>query len=305
MNKKLLALFLIVSLFFMAAQCGTTTKKESTGTFTGGSKGIEISFKDTAPVSEFQQSDSVPITIVLKNSGEFDLGIGTAKAKIFGVNLDNFGIATKTYKGSTGPLKGVSAINPEGSQQEINFGNMKYKIEIPGNEVKYPLKAKVCYPYETKTFSTVCMRSKSLESETGCSLDKEKIVSGDVSSGPIQVTSLMEETRGSEQVKFSIKIENKGSGEVYSANSDCETLDKDTIKKLDNKNKINYEIINPQGVKCGSSESNKGEITLVNNVYTLTCWKTVDSVIEDKLNIKLDYVYISETTKEIKVYKTI
>lgn len=304
MSKKLLALFLIVSLTFMAAAC-TTQTKESTGTFIGGAKGIDISFKETAPVSEFQQSDSVPVTIILKNTGEYDLGTGVAKVKIFGVNLDNFGIITKTYKSASGPLKGVSSINPEGSMQEVKFENMKYKIDIPGNEVTYPLKAKVCYPYETKTFSTVCMRSKSLESETGCSLDKEKIVSGDVSAAPVQVTSLMEETRGSDQVKFTIKIENKGSGEVYAANSDCEAMDKDSIKKLDNKNKISYEIVNPQGVKCGSSESNKGEITLVSNIYTLTCWKTVDSVIEDKLNIKLNYIYISETTKDIKIYKTI
>ena len=309
MNNKVLALFLIFSLLFVAAQCGTTTPKDTATTFIGGSNGVEIAFKETAPIAEFQQTDSVPLTVVLKNKGESDLITGAAKVKLFWVNLDSFSIATNTYKGTSGPLKKVSSISPEGSEQEVNFENIKYKLQIPGNEVNYALKAKVCYPYETDTFASLCIRSKLLEKEVGCTLDEgknaERIKTGDVSSAPIQVTSLTEKTRGSDQVQFAIKIENKGTGKVYTANSDCEALDKDTIKKLDSENKISYEITNPAGVKCGSSETNKGDITLVNNAYTLNCWKTVDSVYEDKLNLKLNYVYISDTTKNIKIFKTI
>ncbi|MDD5650350.1 MAG: hypothetical protein PHF86_08040 [Candidatus Nanoarchaeia archaeon] len=309
MDKKFIVLLLICSILFIGASCQTGTNTNTQGVFISGIKGIDISFKETAPVSEFQQKDSVPVVLILKNLGGYDLGAGSAKAKLFGVNLDNFGITTKTYKGTSLPLKGVSTLNPEGSEQEVNFGNMNYKLEVPGESVPYTFKAKVCYPYETKTYVNVCMRSKELEKEVGCALAEgkngERIKSGDVSAGPIQVTSITEETRGNNQVKFAIKIENKGNGKVYAINSDCETMDKDTIKKLDSENKITYEITNPVGIQCGSAETNKGEVTLVNNVYTLNCWKTIDSVYEDKLNIKLDYVYISDTSKDIKIFKTL
>lgn len=310
MNKQIIALFLICSLLFISAECSSTAKRPTTsGGFISGTQGVTIAFKETAPVSEFQQKDNVGVTLILKNLGESDLAAGSAKVKLFGVNLDNFGITTKTYKGTSLPLRAVSNLNPEGSEQEVSFGNINYKLDIPSENVVYTLQAKVCYPYETKTFVNVCMRSKSLEKEVGCSLAEgksgERIVAGDVSAAPIQVTSITEETRASDQVKFAIKIENKGNGKVYATNSDCESLDKDPIKKLDNENKIAYEIVNPTGVKCGSSETNKGEVTLVNNVYTLNCWKTIDSVYEDKLNIKLNYVYISDVSKDIKIFKTL
>lgn len=311
MDKKNLALVLVFSIMFMAAQCGTTQQTTKGGTFIGGTDGVKISFKSTM-VSEFQQSDSVPVNIVLTNKGENDLGIGEAKVKLFGVDLANFGLSgAKTYKGTSGALKKVSSINPEGSEQEINFGSMKYIQQVVGNDISYTLRAKVCYPYKTYVFSGVCMTSKALETVgTGtCSLTGEKIAKGDVSSAPIQITSITEETRGSDQIKFNIKIENKGDGNVYSATSNCNDLE-DTIKALDNKNKVTYEIIAPSDIKCGSAEASKGEFTLVADSkgatsYTLTCWKSVSDVYEDKLNIQLSYIYISETTKQIKIYKTL
>lgn len=312
MNKKILALVLVFSIMFMAAECGKTQTKVTGGTFISGTDGVKISFKDTM-VSEFQQSDSVPVNIILQNKGENDLIAGEAKVKLFGVDLANFGLSSaKSYKGTSGALKKVSSINPEGSEQEVNFGNMKYAQQVVGSDISYTLRAKVCYPYKTEVLAGVCMTSKEFEKvETGiCSLAGEKIVKGDVSSAPVQITSITQETRGSEQVKFSVKIENKGDGNIYSITSNCDELDKDSIKALDKKNKVTYEVLAPRDVKCGSAEASKGEITLVAGEkgatsYTLTCWKNVDDVYEDKLNIRLSYIYISETTKEIKIYKTL
>jgi len=312
MNKKVLALMIVFSIMFIAVQCGKTQTKTTGGTFISGTDGVKISFKDTM-VSEFQQSDSVPVNVILQNKGENDLIAGEAKVKLFGVDLANFGLSSaKSYKGTTGALKGISSINPEGSEQEVNFGNMKYAQQVVGSDISYTLRAKVCYPYKTNALSGVCMTSKEFEKvETGiCSLSGEKITKGDVSSAPVQITSITEETRGSEQVKFNIKIENKGDGNIYSITSNCDELDKDSIKALDKKNKVSYEVLAPTNVKCGSAEASKGEITLVAgdkgaSSYTLTCWKTVDDIYEDKLNIRISYIYISETSKQIRIYKTL
>lgn len=318
MDKKILASLLVFSIMFIAAQCGTTQPTNTGGTFSGGTNGVKVSFKDTM-VSEFQQSDSVPVNVVLTNKGENGLNAGDAKVKLFGLNLVNFGLTSAgLYKGTSGELKGVSSINPEGSEQEVSFGNMKYNQQVLGNDVTFslatnnPLRAKVCYPYKTNSLSNVCIKSEALgRAVTGsCSLDGEKLAKGDVSSAPIQITSITEKTRGSDQVQFNIKIENKGDGDVYSINSNCEELDKDSIKALDNKNKITYEIVAPINVKCGSAEASKGEITLIAGdkgatSYTLTCWEKVTDIYSDQLSIKLSYMYISQTTKDIKIYKTL
>src|SRR3990167_8667458 len=139
MDKKILGLIIVISIMFMAAQCGTKEPTGTGGTFSGGTEGVKISFKDTM-VSEFQQSDSVPVNVVLQNKGEDDLNAGETKVKLFGVDLANFGLSSaKTYKGTSGPLKGVSSINPEGSEQEVIFGSMKYAQPVVGNDISYTL----------------------------------------------------------------------------------------------------------------------------------------------------------------------
>lgn len=300
-KSSILILFVICSLVFISADC-QNKKDPGTGTFLGGTQGVTLAFKSSSPVSNFQQKDTVPVKVDLKNVGEFDLMAGEAKVKIFGINHANFGLeSAANYKGTAGILRGKSEFFPEGGTQTIDFGSMKYKLPISG-DTPYKIWAKVCYPYETKATVNVCMTSTNLQDQTTCSIAGEKIIARDVSGAPIQITSITQELRGANQVKFNIKIENKRAGKVFLPGSDCTKLE-ENIENLDKKDQVIIEFTNPTDIKCGQEDSNKATINLIGNVGTLICYKDVTNFYEEKLNIRLNYVYISEISKDIKISK--
>ncbi|MDD5133076.1 MAG: hypothetical protein PHD81_02900 [Candidatus Nanoarchaeia archaeon] len=303
--KSSILIFLVIcSLVFISADCGGKTPTGA-GTYLGGTQGVTLAFKASSPVPTLQQKDTVPVKVDLKNLGEFDLQIGEAKAKIFGINLANFGLTSAgNYKGTPGILRGKSEFFTEGGTQTVDFGNLKYSLPISGELEKYTLRAKVCYPYQSKATVNVCMTSANLQDQTTgiCSITEEKVAAGDISGAPVQITSITQELRGANQVRFNIKIENKGGGKVFLSGSDCTKLE-ENIENLDKKDQVVVIVTNPTDIKCGQEDSNKATINLIGNTGTLICYKDVTNPYVEKLNINLDYIYISETSKEVTIYK--
>ncbi|MEK6834695.1 MAG: hypothetical protein AABX61_00340 [Nanoarchaeota archaeon] len=304
MKKHFILIFLSLLLVLSGCSQQSTTK---TGTFLGGTNGVSIELVNLAPPSQFSQNDSVKIKVLLKNNGETKIATGNAKARIFGVELSNFGL-TSGYRSTLGPLEAQGEFTKEGGQQEIDFGNIKYKLPIINSDV-FTLRARLCYPYQTKASVDVCIKS-SLSQESGeqiCDVTGEKIGAGSVSGAPIQITSITEQTRSSDQVRFDIVIENKGKGEVYPVTSRCEDLD-DEIKRVEVKNQLNVKVNSPVGVLCSfrsGEPSAEGVITLDSTgKETLSCWKNVDETVQDKLSLTLNYVYRDQATKQITIYQS-
>lgn len=298
---------IIVAVLLLAVGC-KTTNTSTTGPFTGGVAAVSIEFNNLAPPTKMDQGKDTPIRVTLRNKGEYDLIEGKAKVKIYGINLADFGL-TAGYKGTPGKLGGIGEFTQEGGRQEIDFGKMNYKPSVV-NSQDFDVFAKLCYPYQTKALVDVCMKS-TISEEAGesevCSLTGEKVKSGQVSAAPIQVTSLTQSTRGSNQVRFDMTIENKGTGNVFLASSDCAALD-DEMKRLDSKDKVNVEILKPLGVQCrfvSGDDTNKGVISLENGVGELSCWKDVEETFKDQIGIMLSYVYTDTTSKTITVYEKV
>ena len=304
MKKYSILLFLTLIIFI----AGCTPKENGTpaGTFIGGTEGVGIEFVSLAPPSSFSQDDQVSLRILLTNKGETRVQTGNAKARIFGINLENFGLQN-IYKSNLGPIEAQGEFTATGGEQEINFGQIRYTPSII-NQESFTLRARLCYPYQTLVKTDVCIQSLiSQESQSEvCSLTGEKVVSGSVSGAPVQVTSITEQTRGNDQVRIDIKIENKGLGEIYSIDSKCEDLD-DDIKRFDNKDKIKIKVKSPLDVKCGfrtGEPSSEGFVTLdENKAATLSCWKNVNEPIVDKLDLQLDYLYRDQATKQVIIYQ--
>ncbi len=308
MNKKLVITILMTLVLFIAAECGSD-KEEVQTPFIGGTEGVVMSFKETSPTSSFQKDDQVPIVVVLKNKGEHDLKSGDVNVRLFGLNLENFNLQNaRNYNTLNDDLRGADKeFFPEGGEEELNLGTLNYKLDVVGGLEKHTLSARACYPYQTTGVVDVCIKSELAEdvAEGICSLEGEKVSKGFVSKAPVQITSITEETRGRSQVKFNIKIENQGTGTVYSIDSNCQELEDNSIKKLDNKDKIKITITNPEDIKCGPEESNEVEVTLNNNQYVLTCWSNAEDTYKTKLTAKLDYLYLSEISKELTIYSTV
>jgi len=299
-----IAIVMLLSFFILIFGCSQTTEEKSTGTFTGGVNGVSIAFVDLAPPKTFDEGNSVPVKVVLKNKGEYDLAAGSAKARIFGVNLDNFGL-TKAYLSTAGALRGVGEFNSEGGQGEIDFGDAQYALPVTNSE-EFIFRARVCYPYQTRVLSSVCVAAASSVDNEACSIDGEKIIKGDVSAGPIQVSSLKEQTRGSQQIRFDLALENKGGGEVYNPSSNCEDLDED-VSRLSNENKVRLEIINPVTVKCDFKDKEPGNSGIVEfkmGKASLSCWMDVnDEPYSERLSIKLDYLYRDDVSVGVRIFE--
>ena len=303
MKKYIIIIFLALLLIFSG--CAKKDTNEKIATYYGGIDGVSISFKEIAPPDQFDQGKEVPVAVLLKNKGEYDIVSGNAKAKIYGINLDTFNLLNE-YRGTNGILRGKGEFNIEGGEREITFGNLKYDEEII-NSRDFEIRARACYPYQTKTDIPVCIKS-SISEETGsnvCNIGEEKVTEGTVSGAPIQVTSITEKTRGSNQVRFDIKIENKGAGNVYSNDVTCDQLEDDTVN-LQNKNKIFLEVINPLDVTCAfrsGEDSDKGYIELSNNEAVISCWVEAQDTYTDYLRLTLSYMYTETTSKKVTIFE--
>ena len=308
MNKSHIFSFaFLFTVLFIAGCQGGDSNSGGLGTFMGGVEGVSVQFVDLAPPKTFDEDDSVSVKVMLKNKGEFDLVSGSAKARIFGVNLDNFGL-TREYKGTSGSLRGVGEFNTEGGQAEIDFGNALYALPVINSE-DFTFRARVCYPYQTRILSDVCIASAlALESnaDIACDVAGDKIQTGDVSGAPIQVTSITEQTRGSNQVRFDLVIENNGKGEVFNPGVDCETLEAD-VSRLSNQDKVMLEIINPTGIVCDFKDkepSSSGIVELKTGKATISCWMDVnDEPYVDRLSLKLDYLYRTDTSTPVRIFQ--
>lgn len=299
---------IIIALSFLIILSGCKSNQPTTkGSFLGGTDGVEISFVNLFPPSQFSQNDSnIQVKVLLKNKGETRVATGNAKSRIFGINLDTFGL-TQDYRATLGPLEGRSESSP-GDEKEIELGTIKYKGSII-NSQDSTLRARLCYIYQTKSDLQICLKSI-LSQEAGntiCDLNGEKVTKTGVSSAPIQITSVKEQTTGSDQVRLDVVIENKGKGEVFPVNSDCKDLD-DEIKRVQNKNRVNVRIDEPVGIKCSfrtGEPSNEGIITLDSTgKATLSCWTAVEEPKVDHLKLFLDYVYRDQATKQVTIYET-
>lgn len=305
MMKKILLVLFFASLLILSG----CEKEDSSNTlitsFYGGNEGVSIEFKEIAPPDQINQGEEIPVAVLLRNKGEYNILSGNAKAKIHGINLEVFNLPSE-YKGTIGILRGKGEFNIDGGEQEISFGNLKYNEEIV-NSRDFTIRAKVCYPYQTKAEIPICIKtSRSKEAGEGvCSEDGEKVEEGSVSSAPIQVTSVKEILRGSNQVRFDITIENKGAGDVYAHNSACDDLD-DDIKRLNYKNKILLEVTNPNEVKCSfrtGEENSRGVIELDNGKRIISCTLDAEDTYEDDLRLTLGYMYTDITSKQITIYE--
>ncbi len=299
---KKYAIIFLIALLLIFSGC-TKKNEEKTTPFYGGTGGVSIEFNKIAPPEEFDQNQEVPIVVTLKNSGEYEILAGNAKAELYGINHELFN-TPEGYKTTNGILRGKGEFNLEGGEREINFGNLKYTGEIV-NSREQPIRARVCYPYQTRTEIPVCIKSSlSTESEV-CSTDGEKVSPGFVSSAPIQVTSVTEKTRGSNQIRFDIKVQNQGTGRVYSTDTTCEELKDENVQQIKS-DKIYLEITDPSDVTCGfrsGEDSNKGYIELDNNERVISCWMDAEDTYTETLRLTLSYIYTETTSKQVTIFE--
>jgi hypothetical protein len=300
--KKFLFMFLIVLL--LVSSCNQEDNVEiSKGPFVGGSNGLSLSFVEGAPSTEFLQGENVPVKLFLKNNGEYDLGADLIETRLYGVHMSSFSLNSDwTIIGSV--INGIQkGIDEEGVERIVDIGQINYVPNVDGF-VESTLFAKICYPYQTRASIDICVNSKEIEDsgvESVCEITGEKIKSGSVSSGPIQITSFTETFESRDGLNFKIKLENKGTGNVYVPEIICSELGvaSDILKE----DKI-Y-IIFPEDITCfflDGEESNEGYVKI--GETSLSCHLDVENTGSNYrriIELFVDYKYIESTSIDLSI----
>lgn len=299
MNKKYMIFVFVIALIFLFG-CAKDGADEVGERFQGTSEGVSLAFVSGKPLSQFSRGDSVPVEVILKNGGEFDIPEGDAEVKLFGINLKTFDLP-EDYKRVDRELHGIVAFEEPG-EARVNFGDLKYDEDIISKSYSFTLRAKACYRYQTNLESSICVgttESTEAGGERVCVIEGEKIKSGDVSSAPIQITSLTEKLIGKDKLQIKFVIKNQGNGDVYLPETNCALPGEEGQLKVD---------VNPDDLQCffdNVEKSDRGITSLEEGAETIICYRTVsvgEEFYEDKINIKLVYKYIDRADTTFKVF---
>jgi len=307
--KKLFFSFIFVIILISSCSQNEEVQVESSDAFIGGSKGVEVSFLEGAPVNEFVAGESVPVVVSLKNSGEYDLAGNSLEVRLWGLDMEAYGLSSE-YKIVNCELRGIKkGLIEEGSETILEMGDMNYLGSI-ANSLDVTLRSEICYPYKTKANLNVCISSNSIsndEEEFACTISGNKVKSGSVSSGPIQLTSLTQQFEGNNNLVFKFKLSNSGEGNVYSLGNSCTELIDSSAERL---NEDIVHITLPEDFSCfftGGEESNEGDVRLISSEKIFTCYLEVENQgfsFERNLEVILDYKYTQTSKVDFKILES-
>jgi hypothetical protein len=313
MKKTYFSIFFVISIvLFMGAACNNADTNLS-GAYVGGVSGLDLSFVESEPPAEVldDNSEGFSISVLLKNIGEYDIGIGKIKTTLSGINIADFQIQDAT-KVSENLLDGVKKDGNDkipGGEEQIIY-DAKYKPDL-NQDFDTGIKASICYQYGTKTLTKLCLLKDPTRRATAgdvCNVKSEKIVQN--SGAPVHIISLIETPSGKDSIRITFDVENIGSGIVYSRNAfdsgDC-------LNKEDGKDYVHVKVL-PTGnlrVQCAKlNNANEGDVRLMTDgKASVTCEidtsNLQDLPYENPVNINLEYYYYNYITQNFKVVNAI
>jgi hypothetical protein len=325
MNKKLILIFIVVSLFLTG--CGVRPTDDRPITDVDVRKGIEglnMKFVRNAPPDRVFEHDVFPMAVELKNEGAFDIGDDENTQDIEeqeGIVVFGF---EKTYVDISGgdekctgevckvEIEGKSVFNPAGDDEFITINAQAKKIGEQSETHRSTILATACYPYKTVFGSSVCIDTDVygiVKRQKACSV-QDLVFDGQ--GAPVAVTKI--ETRmlpqDNDEVKphFIIYIENKGNGEVIDKSKLDTACSSKALKYTDfNVIKISASL---SGKPLVCSVDKEGMIRLREKEDMIRCEsKEEDDIPKNRdaytspLKIELDYGYTFTISKNIIIEK--
>ena len=311
MNYKTISVLFVVMLGLLLSGCNQKTSSENP--FIGGTNGLLVNFLEGAPPQEVFDSGTSPFQVIveLTNDGEYTIPKGSVEVRLVGFNPEDFGLsASDIVKQPSEDLEGVrkdlSGNKIPGTTTQIVFPQMNYEKQISVDH-EFPIRAEVCYNYQTKVSSVICVKRDLTDtSSTICNVkEKKKVYS---SGAPIQVTSFEENPAGSNRVQFTFTIEQKGNGDVFKRNTMCKPSESETQFSIKNKVYVSVDTGLP-GLRCNGliGGDTAGYVVLASGKRTINCVQdvNVESDFEQPVNILLDYNFRNMKETSVIVRKQV
>jgi len=301
--KKIIPFMIILAIFLAGCQQQGTTV-DITQPFIGGTTGINFDFSELR--NEVFDSGTDPFEILLKieNKGEADIARDKIRITLSGINPAEFG--TSENQMTTTPTEDVVATKKDivGNIQQgppvfVEFKGLSHQGKITGAQIEYPLRAEICYLYNTQAVSKLCMRKNALTQQEGiCTITEDKPIYN--SGAPIQITKLSESARATDKIGFTFEINNMGTGEVFERGTVCDRTTRQ------NKDRLFVRVeTNTPGLTCTGLDAKgtyaEGYTTLFDGVKTITCTQPITTGTDYEQVIGIEAHYDYDEFKQTKI----
>ncbi len=258
--------------------------------------GLKMAFIDNAPPSSIQVKETFPIYVDVSNKGSADVDAGAAKFYLSGVgdNLQNVVLELQN-KNKLEKKTDVFA----GGKERLTFATSTVSNLDLENPFNLPLLLTGCYDYTTITEATICVGKEG----DICQTEGEKITGESNSVAPVTISSLTENIVGKKLV-LSFNIVNKGNGQVFLPDTDCDKLQQRDINEQLKKNRLNLDIEVEEGFSCYLAGSTGGSVMALKgeaNMGRVTCEKIIGEEHETTMKITMNYKYRESVEQEIEL----
>lgn len=297
MKREHLAIFLAISLLFLTA-CKTQEQTVTGKAFIGGIEGLQIGFeplsiKEGGMYTVFDDEEFA-LELTMKNKGEEMIKKGDITVELVGLAREDFSGISAWEKKSEKDLEKISEFNPLGGEESLKFADKaKYKGTVKG---AIDLTWNVNYKYKYKTYlimDNVCFK-ENLQDKRVCEVQEAKTFS--VSSAPVTITAVKEDTAGKGLIALLIDVENKGGGDITLAGKEFD-------KRFD---QISFKIDEPNKWECKSGGSeNEAKLYKDTNKATIRC--KLKAPLKEKelytkpVKMEFEYVYQNLIKENLRV----
>ncbi len=214
--RKSIIFVVLAALLLLTACAGGKKDTGAKGAFLGGTQGAVGQFEpfgvEEQGISTIFDTEAFPISLNLRNKGEYDLQPGDVKVTLLGPSSEEFnGIPAWTLS-NTGLIEKISELVPNGGEEVLSFaGDAQYTKEVTGI-VDRQWFGNIEYKYQTYLIvPEVCLKEDLTDKRVCEVVEAKKFF---VSGAPITVTAVEESTAGRGIMALKVKIKNAGSGKV-------------------------------------------------------------------------------------------
>jgi hypothetical protein len=201
--KKIIIVLAIFALILAGCQ-EEGQKVAISAPFIGGTAGISFDFSQLREEVYDGGTDPFDIVLQIENKGEADIQKDHMRITLSGINPTEFS-KTEAQLATT-PTEDIIAMKKDamgniqaGPPIFVTFSDLNHAGQITGTQIDFPIRANMCYLYNTKTISKICVRKNILASQAGgiCEINEDKPVFN--SGAPIQITRLTESARAKDK----------------------------------------------------------------------------------------------------------
>ncbi len=271
-----------------------------------GTQGVEIELLQNFPPTTIYDESELIALVEVKNKGNFDLLPQDCLIQITGFDPNiitgGFGVPRTCSQGDI--LEGKNLYNIEGGTEQIEFKSPSIRLPAGVFEYNPKLNFLTCYNYHTVANPEVCVDPlfyQVTDEQKTCIPTNVGMGSGQ--GAPVGISYVGVNMIGGKAL-FEINVRNFGSGRVLSSYSNLNNCGQASLSYTDlDRVEYNVQLLGGSLIDCKPRD---GVVRLINGQGKIICNFHIPgaSAFTTPLLVDLDYNYIKDFHKEIKIIQT-